>query len=236
MKTILTSEHSARMTTDTNEIPFARVIGVGAREGAGELTVRVELRGDGGSEEKALLLPFELMDLIKIDRKNIPFEINEEMLDALVLYDATAHALHRAYGIISYGACSYSKLYRKLREKGVENDAAELAMNIVKDKGYIDENGLAERVCELALKKYWGRSRILRKLREDGYCEEAIEYAVEYLDEVNFAEQCAALIEKRYKKVPADRYEMQKMFASISRYGYSGSEIKEAVKIYNLRR
>ena len=237
MKTILTSELLERTTTDKDgNVPFALVVGISSRESTGELTVRVELRGTCGTEEKAYLLPLEMLDSVNISLKNIPYEIDEEMLDTLVLCDAVAHALHRAYGIISYGACSYKRLERKLREKGVEREVAATVIEIVKKKGYIDEDYLARRVCEICLKKYWGRSRILHKLREDGYCEDAIESALEYLDTVNFAEQCADLIEKRYMEIPEDRYEMQKMLASISRYGYSGSEIREAIKIYNFRK
>ncbi len=234
MKTILTSELS-RTTSDIEKIPFASVISVSALEGKSELLVSVLLESGYGREERSYLLPLDMLDDVGIRLKGMPYEISEETLDALVLSDAVAHALRRAYGIISYGACSYRKLERKLREKGVEREAAIKAVEIVKDKGYIDEEELARRLCELSIKKYWGRSRIIRKLREELYCDEAIASAAEYLDTVDFSLQCANLIEKRYMTIPSDRYEMQKMFASISRYGYSGSEISEAVKIFNSR-
>lgn len=235
MKTILTSELSKRATTDTERTPFASVISISSPEGRNEIMVRVKLESPHDREEKAYLVPLEMLDNVKISIKNVPYEIDEEMLDELCRCDATAHALHRAYGIIAYGACSYKKLERKLREKGVEKDIAELAIGIVKDKGYIDEDYLARRICELCLKKYWGRSRILRKLREDGYCEDAIDNALEFLCTVDFAEQCADLIEKKYIEIPADRYEMQKMLSSVARFGYSGSEIREAIRIFNSR-
>ena len=235
MKTILTSELSKRATTNTEKAPFASIISISSPEGRNEIMVRVALQSVYGREEKAYLLPLEMLDEVSISLKSVPYEIDEEMLDTLVRCDAVARALHRAYGIIAYGACSYRKLARKLREKGVESEIADMAIEIVKSKDYINEDYLAQRVCELCVKKYWGRSRIIRKLREDGYCEEAIDSAIEYLDTVDFSEQCAELIEKRYMLIPSDKYEMQKTFASIARYGYSGSEIKEAVKIYNSR-
>ncbi len=235
MKTILTSELSGRATNNTDKTPFASVVSISAPEGRSELMVGVLFESAYGREEKSYLVPLSMLDSVNISLKNIPYEIGEDTLDELIRCDATAHALHRAYGIISYGACSYRKLARKLREKGVQVDIAELAIEIIKDKGYIDEIYLAERACELCIKKYWGKSRILRKLREDGYCDEAIASAIEYLDMIDFSEQCASLIEKRYMQIPTDKYEMQKMFASISRYGYSGSEIREAVRIYNFK-
>ena len=238
MKMILTSELSRRATTDTemqNSKPFASVIAISSPEGRSELSITVELSSAYGREEKRFLLPLEMMDSVRLSLKDLPYEIDEETLDALVVADAVAHALHRAYGMISYGACSYKKLWRKLREKGVEPDIAELTVDIVKGKGYIDEDELAIRTSELCIKKCWGRARIIRKLREDGYSEEAIESAIDYLSTVDFAEQCALLIEKKYMSIPSDRYDMQKMFASVARYGYSGSEIREAVRIYNSR-
>ena len=233
MKTILTSELSKRATTDIDKIPFASIISVSSPEGRSELLVRVQLESSYGREEKAYLVPMEMLDSLCLSFKKLPLEIDEDTLDALCECDEVAHALRRAYGIISYGSCSYRRLAIKLRDKGVDPGIAEIAIGIVKKKGYIDEEDLARRVCELCVKKYWGKSRILRKLREDGYCEEAIENAVSYLEEVDFPEQCAALIEKRYMYIPTDRYEMQKMFASISRYGYTGAEIREAVRIYS---
>ncbi len=235
MKTILTSELSKRATTNTENTPFASVVSISAPEGRSELLIGVLLESTYGKEEKSYLVPLEMLDSVNIRLKDLPYEIGEETLDALVECDAVARALRRAYGIISYGACSYKKLARKLKEKGVERNISDIAIEIVKSKGYIDENDLALRTSELCLKKFWGRSRIIRKLREDGYCDEAIESALEYLDTVDFAEQCASLIEKRYMLIPTDKYEMQKTFASISRYGYSGAEIRDAIKIYNSR-
>ena len=235
MKTILTSELSRRATTDTDKTPFASVVSISALEGRSELSVGVLLQSGYGREEKTFLLPLDLLQRDKISLKNIPYEIDSETLSYLENCHAVAYALRRAYGIISYGASSYKKLFYKLREKGVDRDVAEQTVEIIRSKGYIDEDDLACRVCELCLKKYWGRSRIIRKLREDGYCDEAIGSATDFLDSIDFAQQCAMLIEKRYMSIPSDQYEVQKMFASIARYGYSGSEIREAVRIYNNR-
>ena len=79
----------------------------------------------------------------------------------------------------------------------------------------------------------WLKAAVAWKaVEEEGYDEEAIDCAIEYLTDIDFAEQCALLIEKRYMKIPTDRYELQKMCASISRYGYNGSEIKGGIKIF----
>jgi hypothetical protein len=38
------------------------------------------------------------------------------------------------------------------------------------------------------------------------------------------------MIQKHYGEIPTDRDELRRMFASLSRYGYSINEIREAVK------
>lgn len=217
---------------DCNPIE-ASVVGLSSPEGRSEIIVYVEICGEHGSEKKSYLVPCERFDDVCLSPKSVPYVIDTDMLDLLESLDSLSHALHRAYAILAYGSCSHKKLMRKLTDKGVDREIAADAVAIVSEKGYIDENELAVRSCEICLDKYWGRGKILQKLREDGYCEEAIDCAQDYLSEIDFADRCAMLIEKRYLCVPSDKYEMQKMFASIARYGYSTSEIREGVRIFS---
>lgn len=210
----------------------ARIVGLSSPEGRNEILAYAEIYGQHGNEKKSFLIPAESFDEVDFLHTKLPCEIDIDTLEQLTRLDALAHALHRAYSILAYGSCSHKKLQRKLIEKGIDRDVSAQVVAIISDKGYIDENDLAIRVCEVCLKKYWGRSKIIQKLREEGYDEEALDCAIEYLSEIDFSEQCALLIEKRYMKIPSDRYELQKMCASISRYGYSGSEIKGGIKIF----
>ena len=222
------------MMSNTEEKSLdARIVGLSSPEGRNEILAYAEICGAHGSEKKSFLIPAECFDEVEFLGCKLPCEIDVETLEQLIHLDALANALHRAYGILAYGSCSHKKLMRKLIEKGIDRDISAEAVAIINEKGFIDENGLAIRVCEVCLKKFWGKSKIIQKLREEGYDEEAIDSAVEYLSDIDFSEQCALLIQKRYMKIPTDKYELQKMCASISRYGYCGSEIKGGIKIFN---
>lgn len=221
------------MMSNTEEKSLdVRIVGLSSPEGRNEILAYAEICGQHGSEKKSFLIPSECFDEVEFLRSKLPCEIDIDTLEQLTRLDALAHALHRAYSILAYGSCSHKKLMRKLIEKGIDREISSQAVAIISDKGYIDENDLAIRLCEVCLKKYWGRSKIIQKLREEGYDEESVDCAIEYLSEIDFSEQCALLIEKRYMKIPSDRYELQKMCASISRYGYSGSEIKGGIKMF----
>ena len=65
---------------------------------------------------------------------------------------------------------------------------------------------------------------------EEGFSDECLDGVREYLSEIDFEELCAEHIEKKYGEVPTDRRELEKMYAALSRYGYSGSEIRSAIK------
>lgn len=233
MTTSSTSELLKMMSKTQEKSLDARIVGLSSPEGRNEILAYAEISGGHGSEKKSFLIPAECFDEVDFLRCKLPYQIDVDTLEQLIRLDALAHALHRAYSILAYGSCSHKKLMRKLVEKGIERDISSQAVAIISDKGYIDENDLAIRVCEVCLKKYWGKSKIIQKLREEGYDEEAIDSAIEYLTDIDFAEQCAMLIQKRYMKIPTDRYELQKMCASISRYGYNGSEIKGGIKIFS---
>ena len=46
---------------------------------------------------------------------------------------------------------------------------------------------------------------------------------------VDFDETCALILKKKYSRIPTDKSEMQKVRDSLMRYGYSLSQIKEAI-------
>lgn len=210
-----------------------RIVDISSMEGRGELRVSVEIEGHCGKEKKSFLVPLERLDTVKLSPKSVPYLIDNRSLELLESLDLLSHALYKAYMSLSYGSCSHKKLTKKLIDKGVRRDIAVEAVAIISDKGYIDENELAIRTCELCLKKFWGRGRIIQKLYDEGFSDEAIDNAQEYMSEIDFDVQCAELIKKRYMSVPNDRYEMQKMFASIARYGYTSTEIRNGVKLFS---
>ncbi len=148
------------------------------------------------------------------------------------LSDVTA-AYSSACASLAFTQCSSKALLRKLLIKGFSRSASEAAVGLCESRGYIDEAAMAHRRAEIMVEKLWGRVRILAKLREEGFSDSAMENVCEYLECVDFADSCARAIEKKYSPIPCERREREKMYASLVRFGYSSSDIKEALRRIN---
>ena len=135
----------------------------------------------------------------------------------------------RGANILGYGANSEKKLTEKLQKRGFDRESAAAAAKKLQKDGFIDEENDAANKAFACARKLWGKKRIVAKLYESGYREDTIKAAVERLSEVDFVENCKKLIAKKVKALPTDRKELDKLIAFLIRYGYSLSEIKQAV-------
>ena len=132
--------------------------------------------------------------------------------------------------MLTYGNQSVRRLAYKLTAKGVERAIAETAAAYLAAKGYIRETDTALLRAREGLRKGWGLMRIREDLRAHGFDSEAIEAVAEDLSEVDFTENCEAMIRKRYGDIPAERPERQKLTAAMLRLGYEPEEIREAMR------
>lgn len=139
-------------------------------------------------------------------------------------------AFKRGLYILGYGACSERMLTSKLIAKGFSRETAEEAARRINGAGYMDEELSARREAERCAEKLWGESRIRAALKQKRYSDEAIDDAMFALEDggIDFAEQCKRVIDQKYKEIPTDRAEMQKLVAAVCRLGYSVSQIKSA--------
>ena len=62
------------------------------------------------------------------------------------------------------------------------------------------------------------------------------EFAKTELENVDFAGNCAYIIEHKYVPFPSDKDELRKMMGALMRYGYTVSDIKEAIHRITERR
>ena len=126
---------------------------------------------------------------------------------------------------------NYQLVY-KLVKKGFKRPLAIQVADYMKEKGYIDEREqLISYSTQLAEKKHYGRERILAEVMKHGFSRDYVEaILMESLKEVDFVENCAYLIRRKYGSVPKDIAEFKKMIASLVRYGYSITEVKLAVR------
>lgn len=185
--------------------------------------------GDGcNAEEHEFLILDEL--LAEIGELGEGKELDAERVSELDFMAEATAAFSSASASLALAPCSARALSRKLCAKGFSKTACERAVGICLERGYIEETSTALHRAQLMVEKPWGRTRILAKLFEEGYSEKAINAVREYLDDVDFAEGCARVIEKKYRGAPDERREREKMFASLMRLGFSGADIKRALQ------
>ncbi|MBR4032373.1 MAG: RecX family transcriptional regulator [Clostridia bacterium] len=157
--------------------------------------------------------------------------LDAETMPELEYWSEVARAYFSACSSFAYTPSSLSTLRKKLIQKGFPKDVASDAIASVKSRGFVDEGQIALRRAQLCVDKKWGRSRVLMKLREEGFDEDSLGEARKFLATVNFAENCAALIKRKFGNIPDDRHERELMCASLSRMGYSATEIRAAQEI-----
>lgn len=135
-------------------------------------------------------------------------------------------ATRSALNILDYADCTEKKLIEKLRRKGYDEDEIDFATAYAKKVGYLNDARLiANAVYGIANSKLYGKKRIIAELYTKGFRREDIE-AVDF-SEIDFTENCA----KRIRKTKNRYSDIHKLYAALMRYGFSGSEIKEAMSI-----
>ena len=199
--------------------------------GSERITVRLSVFNPSGQEELEYVLLREHVEELTLSVG----ECDETVLPEIEYYAEVARAYSSACSSFAYAQSSVRALFNKLLQKGFPRDVCEDAMLCVRSRGFVNEDEIALRRAQIMVDKRWGRTRILMKLREEGFEEDALSSVLTYLSEVDFCSNCAALIQKRFGALPDGRHERELMHASLSRMGYSGTEIKEAMKSLNTR-
>lgn len=151
--------------------------------------------------------------------------------DADVQDDPMEAVLAKAAELLGYGAMSPRRLSQKLLQRGYDTDAVEAAIIYLTERGLLRESDDAVRFAEQGVRKLWGTRRIREDLYARGFSADAIDEAMETLKSVDFEENCAKVIRKKYGNAPEDPAELKKMTAALVRCGYTFSEIKAAVRL-----
>ena len=197
-------------------------------EGA-EMLVQLLLENGEHQEQKSLIITTEQYCEFNLTRGPITEEIYERLEEAAEL----CRALRSGESLLSYGANSVQALTRKLVGKGYKREVAARAAERLAGYGLIDEERDMKREVEKCLRKLWGSKRISAHLWSKGYAAETMQGFSSLLEDVDFSQNCALLIQKHYGEVPTDADEHRRMIASLSRYGYSIGEIREAIRLLN---
>ena len=155
--------------------------------------------------------------------------ISRETLCDVEFWARVTDAYFSACRSFAFTPSSFNMLKTKLIQKGFERGVAEQAIELLRSKGYVDEQDIALRRAELMVGKLWGQTRILAKLREEGFGDDVADAVCDYLESIDMVELCARLIDKKYGGVPSEKPQRDKLCAALYRNGYSPSEIRLAV-------
>lgn len=194
------------------------------------LEVRISI-SSGDDRNKSEMHEFILLEELVESLEISVGSIEPELMPEIEYFSHVTRAYFSACSSFAFAPSSLRGLERKLVQKGFDADVARDAIGYIFSRGVVDEAEVAVRRFELMVKKLWGMSRIMAKLREEGFSAESLASVDQYIANVDFSANCALLIEKKFGCFPSDRAERDKMLASLSRYGYSMSEIKKAISI-----
>lgn len=210
---------------------FIRSITVGER---GAVSVTLADENTGGQER--LVISSKLWDVLKSRFPSLsPLSpVDEEIYDALKYGAERTSALREASRMIGSGEKSKREIARRLRRRGIGDEAADWAAKMLEKNGYLDEEGSCERIAESAVHtKHYGRRRVLDYLLSHGYGRDAATRAVDGIDSEEYRAALMYNISHKYPHAAdCDIRERQKIVASLMRLGFSGSEISEAIREY----
>ncbi len=220
-------------TMNENKTPMPESIGVSVRilslraqnEGS-EIAVRIELAAEDANEVRKLIISAEQYCEMKLTKG----EIDRDLFDRLEAAAELHQAVRRGEYLLSFGANTERTLARKLTQRGFDRRSAEQAAETLKQRGLIDETSDLAREVERCVRKLWGEGRIRAHLWSKGYDKESMEHLPDLLSEVDFIDNCAHLLRKKHRELPTDPAELRRLTASLARYGYSLTQIKEAMR------
>lgn len=195
-----------------------------AERGAEEISVTFALQqGEHIQKESFLLSTAQVADLgLRVGESDRACYENVEYAAQL------HHAQKCALRILGYGDCSEKMLCRKLVQKGISREVAEDAVAELCLIGFLNPTESARREVERCVAKCWGRRRIAATLYEKGYSDCTAKEALRLLSEIDEVELCVRRIEKQGGEIPSDPTERKKLIASLERYGFLSSQIREA--------
>ena len=195
-----------------------------AADGGARLILQIE-KTTAGETERENLTVFSA----RFSRAITPGELTEEEYERY-RYEAD-YCVAVGVGMRSLGAGTESRarLLQKLKVRGIAPDIAREAAEELARRGFLDEVSGAVREAERGLAKYWGDRRILADLRAKGYPEAARAAAKRRLAEEEPEERLQTLLRRRHIRPPQDEKEAAKLFASLARYGYEPSQIRNAL-------
>lgn len=157
--------------------------------------------------------------------------VSEERFEELYEISSVAAAVIKAENMLSTGDYSRQRLISKLTHSNIDKSHAAAAADIMAEKGYINEEEQTKKAAAYyCTKKNWGKKRIAAELLSKGYCKQAVFDAVNSVSPEKYSQALENLVIKKFSEPCTDRKELDRRIASLSRMGFSYSEITAALK------
>ena len=191
-------------------------------------TVDVTLSDEAGHTETFTLSAGEWKRLNKITPVEQLMEADEDLYDRLHAAAERTITVREAAAILTSGDKSASAISRRLTQKGRSKEAAEYAVELLKKRGYLNEEDACRRIAEaLVRSKHYGRRRVRDYLISHGYDTRTAEIAAEEIPDEEIREALTYHLTRKfrnYTELPIA--ERKKATASLMRLGFTYQEIR----------
>lgn len=159
-------------------------------------------------------------------------EVTEKLYDAMKSADERTACLMTAARMLSSSDKSAKSIGHKLKEKKFSAEAIDYTIDVLRKKGYLNEDETCLRYALSAVRsKHYGRRRIVEYLISHGYPAESAKAAADEVSEEDYRDALRYNIEKKCPDI-ADLpgAERQKKIAALTRLGFSVGEILGEIK------
>ncbi len=158
-------------------------------------------------------------------------DIPEGALEQVVSENTYRRAKERAFYLLDEREYGFAEMYKKL-EKNYDGEICLRVCNKLAELKLIDDRRYARRLAEYyCCRKYFGRYRAKQELMRRGLGSALAEEAVGEFSEGE-TERLEELVEKKYERFLTDRKGANKVMNALARQGYSYSDIKEVLNMY----
>lgn len=163
----------------------------------------------------------------RLKRLSVPLsegiDVDEALYTELTRAAAVTEAVRIAAGLLAASDKSVRRLKDRLREKGVDEEAAEEAAAFMVRRGYLDERRQAAAYAETAVRtRLYGKRRVSRELRARGYDSAVVRRATDEIPEEDYDAALKKYLAKTLaKSYNVDKDQMRRVVAAAERMGHS---------------
>ena len=157
----------------------------------------------------------------------------ESALEEIINANFFRKAKERAMYLLDVKDYTFSELYKKL----INNYPEEICLEVCKtlaSYGFINDMRYAENKARVLFEvKRFGLYRVKMELKKCGLSDDIISVVTEcYADEDSVLERLEEFVEKKYERYLVDQKGVNKVKAALQRQGYSYSDIKAVLDLY----